>query len=272
MATWLQKAGDWIMDRWNDFTGNTAVREQNKANLNLAKYQAQLNEDFYNKYSSPEAMMRQYEEAGLNRNLVYGSAGAGQSNVPSFNAPNVERNVSGSEKVNKVLSLLNQASGVMTGVYQAIAAREAAEQSGIKTLNDIVNLSKNRGDLRLQNTLFGMPLYDNDYVSKFGSKRTSDLGLGSSIGTAVSDFMNSYSSVYRESTLNKLARARLENQADFGWSLKNDGSIDGSRPFGTPYIFGRNALQGLNYQLKEELGNSGTYGKLLLQLLGLFAK
>ena len=260
------------MDRWKDFTGQTAIDKQNQGQLRLAKYQTAANEEFYNKYSSPEAMMRQYEEAGLNRNLVYGSAASGQGNVPSFNAPQLQRDLSGSDKVNKVLSLLNSASGVMTGVYQAIAARESAEQSGIKTLNDIVNLSKNRGDLRLQNTLFGMPLYDNFYTSKFGSKRTDNLDFGSFIGRADSDFMNSYSAQYRESILNKLARSRLENQADFGWSLDSRGTIDGSTPFGTPYIFGRNALQGLNYQLKDELGNSGTYGKLLLQLLGLFAK
>ena len=89
----VNQAFDWLGDRWRDFTGVTAIDKQNAANMELAKYQFKMQEDMYNKYSSPSALMRQFKEAGLNPNLVYGSASSGQSNVPSFSAPHIEPDI-----------------------------------------------------------------------------------------------------------------------------------------------------------------------------------
>lgn len=50
-------------DKWK-------FEEQNAFNSNMAKTQAQWSEDMYNKYASPVALKRQYEEAGLNPALM----------------------------------------------------------------------------------------------------------------------------------------------------------------------------------------------------------
>lgn len=47
----------------------------------MAQYNTKLNEDVYNKYQSPSALMRQYKEAGLNPNLIYQQASSGAGNL-----------------------------------------------------------------------------------------------------------------------------------------------------------------------------------------------
>lgn len=56
-------------------------RQYKYANM-LMKDQYRLNEQNYVKYQSPEALMRQYKEAGLNPNLIYGQASAPQGPAP----------------------------------------------------------------------------------------------------------------------------------------------------------------------------------------------
>lgn len=70
-----------------------AVREQNKGNMELAKYQYDLNMEQWNReneYNSPASQMARYKAAGLNPNLIYGqqntSAASPQYQAPSLNA------------------------------------------------------------------------------------------------------------------------------------------------------------------------------------------
>lgn len=260
ISSWKQFTG-WLGERWRDYTGQTQVQEQNAANLALANYQSQMQEEYYKKYSSPQALMQQYKDAGLNPNLVYGSASAGQGNVPGFNAPNVERMLSGSDKVNKALSLLSGVSGVVTSIYNAAAAREAAEQSGVKTLRDIVGLAKDEGDLRLQNTLYGSPLYDNMFVRKFGKAMPY-------IGTGSGGYLSQYSKNWRDSQINNFIKSGLLNAADFGvYAGSGNGKLQMTDVFGTPYYRVRNAQNALRFRLSKQLGNQGVYGKLAISLL-----
>lgn len=75
----------------SDFLGglitNIANSRQARLNRNFQAQQAQLardwQEDMYNKYSSPSAMVQQYIDAGLNPALMYGK---GQSIGQSFGA------------------------------------------------------------------------------------------------------------------------------------------------------------------------------------------
>lgn len=242
-------------------------KQQNKANLALAKYQAQANEEFYNKYSSPQALMRQFSEAGLNPNLVYGSAGSGQGNVPSFTSPSVERYMSGSEKLSTALSSIAQVAGVATNVYQAAASKEAAEQSSIKTLQDVLNLTRDKGDMRLRNTLFDFPLYDPDYLSRFGKNRTNKIWNQLTLGRNFSPFLTEYSKMYRSSELNKLSVPLLENAANYGLYYNGNGGLNYSTYFGIPAMKTRNGLNSLRYRLTNELGNMGNYGKLIIGLV-----
>lgn len=257
--------GNRLKNLWNDFTGQTAVDLQNKGQLELAKYQAQLNEDYYNKYSSPEAMMRQYQQAGLNPNLVYGSLASGQGNVPSFQSPTLTPNITGHQKFDKMLSTVSGIMGLVQGVYQTTAAREAAEQSTVRTLRDIVGLSKEEGDLRWQNSLFGHPLYDNFYVRRYkGNSPTIGTGVYSGTG-----FLPTYIQRYRENQINTFIRSGMQNAADFGFYEGGDfgSKLKGTSVFGTPNLYIRNQSNAFKYQLMRDLGNKGVYGKLAISLL-----
>lgn len=65
------------------------AREENEMNRNFQAEQSAINrtwaENYYNQFESPASMVRQYEEAGLNPALMYGSAGA--SVGPSASVP-----------------------------------------------------------------------------------------------------------------------------------------------------------------------------------------
>lgn len=257
--------GRWFRNLWDDWTGKSAITEQNTANLEMAKYQAQMQEDFYNKYSSPQALMRQFKEAGLNPNLVYGSASSGQSNVPGFNAPHVERNISGSDKLNKALSVMSAVQGVMQGVYQTTAAREAAEQSAISTLNHQVNLYRNKLDYDLERGILDFspslslsPLYRRSSLGR--RPRTSEVSLEE---TSLAPYIRAA----RESRMNNFYQAALDNAVNYGryWDIDKGSKVLPELGY---YQLRRNSAA-LQYDLQHELRNMGTYGKLAISLLNL---
>lgn len=256
ISSWDQFTG-WLGERWRDYTGQSAIDQQNAAQLNLAKYQTQAQEEFYNKYSSPEALMRQYKEAGLNPNLVYGSASAGQGNIPSFSAPHIERNMSGSDKLAKALSLVSQVAGVMQGVYQTSAAREAAQQSAVKTMNDIVGYKRNALDYGLQSDLLSASIGSPD--TRLFRKRNNGISW---VSTQMYD---KYLGMYRESKFNDFLRPGAENYYNYGVSLNSNGIAKKSSQMS--YYQLRNAREALRYRLNSELGNKGIYGKLAIGLL-----
>lgn len=260
--TWWDKFKIWTSDRWKEFTGQAQIEQQNKAQLDLAKYQSQMQEEFYNKYSSPEAMMKQFEDAGLNRNLVYGSAASGQGNVPSFQAPNVQRNLSGGEKLNKALSLISTVSGVLQGVYQASAAKEAAQQSAVKTMDDVVNFKRNALGYNFDSDLFGVSI--GTPSTRLFRKRQNGIPV------VTGDLYPKYIELTRQGKFNAIARETMQNQFDYGTYMDGFGNIHNFNiPGLSPYMLSRNQLQALKYGLQSEIGNMGQYGKLLLGLFNL---
>lgn len=68
-----------------------AQYRQARLNKEFYNYQLQKQEEFYNKYQSPQAMMQQYKDAGLNPNLIYGNATAGSpdAGTPHLDTPNI---------------------------------------------------------------------------------------------------------------------------------------------------------------------------------------
>lgn len=60
---------------WKDFTGQTAVEQQNEFNMQMWKMQQE--------YNTPANQMKRYREAGLNPNLVYGGSGQMAGNATS---------------------------------------------------------------------------------------------------------------------------------------------------------------------------------------------
>lgn len=105
--TWLRKVGKWlkgvgkgISSLWNKTTGSDLTNaerqtmdwnaQQAEANRSFQSAEAekarQWQEDYYNQYESPQARIRQYEDAGLNPALLYGSQ-LGSGSAPSTSVP-----------------------------------------------------------------------------------------------------------------------------------------------------------------------------------------
>lgn len=105
--TWLRKAGRWlsgvgkgISSLWNKATGSDLTNaerqtmewnaQQSQENRTFQSAEAekarQWQEDYYNQYESPQARIRQYEDAGLNPALLYGSQ-LGSGSAPSTSVP-----------------------------------------------------------------------------------------------------------------------------------------------------------------------------------------
>lgn len=105
--TWLRKAGHWlkgvgkgISSLWNKATGSDLTNaerqtmewnaQQAQENRTFQSAEAekarQWQEDYYNQYESPQARIRQYEDAGLNPALLYGSQ-LGSGSAPSTSVP-----------------------------------------------------------------------------------------------------------------------------------------------------------------------------------------
>lgn len=254
--------GNWVKGLWNDITGQTAITKQNEANMSMAKYQAQMQEDFYNKYSSPSAIMRQLQEAGLNPNLAYGAATGGQSNVPSFDAPNVERNMSGSDKLNKALSLLSSVQGIRQQAYQTSAAREVAEQQAIKTRNDLLSFQDHDLDHRVKSSMIGASARGISAMFKRSSlgRRRGFVGIGEDEIPA----LETYSAAMRSQMFNNMLSGALKNRWDYGIYYNNDGynfdpiTVDDF----LPNAYWNNRRSQLSYELDSELKKLGVYGRL----------
>lgn len=64
------------------------AREYNQAQRELAEYQAQWNEQMWNRqneYNTPSAQMQRFKDAGLNPNLIYGQGSPGNATgAPSY--------------------------------------------------------------------------------------------------------------------------------------------------------------------------------------------
>lgn len=196
-----------LEDAWNDYTGQTQIGQQLQANKELALYQTQMQEELYNKYSSPAAMMKQYEAAGLNPNLIYGSAGSGQSNVPTYNAPSAPMNLSYSDKFNKALALMSNVLSVKNLVYSTVANREAAQQSWLKTLQE-----NQRLNTMFRNNLLESKILGHAFRNFLTGKRYS---FGSYVSTEPYA-LDYYAEAIRNERINKAMQPGLYNQWEYG--------------------------------------------------------
>lgn len=83
------------------------ARRQNKANQKLMEFQMNANEQYQdrqNAYNSPKAQMARYQEAGLNRHLIYGQGSPGNQSSP-LSAPSSSRTVA---NLSEMVPLFNQ--------------------------------------------------------------------------------------------------------------------------------------------------------------------
>lgn len=260
----LSKFGKWLTNRWNDITGQTAIDKQNEANMQMAKYQTQVQEELYKKYSSPEAIMKQLQAAGLNPNLTYSAATGGQGNVPGFQAPNVERGLTSSQKFDQALSKMASVLNLKQMVYQTDAAREDLNSRILDNDSKLISNRRNWFDFTLDTMskdLQKLDMYDSPVSGNYsGSVR------GSINGT-----LPQYIQSARESAIAKLLEPALSLRENYGFDAgtMNKLSFDGIQTI-------RRNQAALDYEIDQDykamLKRAGIAGPLIQGLLRILAK
>lgn len=119
-----------------------AIREQNKANKDLAKYQFNLNMQAWNaqnQYNSPAAQVARLKAAGLNPQLAYGSgSNAGNaSSVPQYEAPHMEAYQGNAKDMAQIMNLMPIAQlNQLTAQTRLIDAQTAKEKQLAKEVGE----------------------------------------------------------------------------------------------------------------------------------------
>lgn len=157
---------------------NKAVQDTNKANMEIAKYQAQWqqqeNEKAYqrslnmwnlqNEYNSPTQQMARIRAAGLNPNLVYGngvtgnSAGSTPQYEPAkFNAPAMQAyrgwNLGISDAISQFLAYRTAKAQVDNMEAQNSLIRQQAATEATKQANIVASTSRSEFDLNMAKEL-----------------------------------------------------------------------------------------------------------------------
>ena len=157
---------------------NKAVRDTNKANMEIAKYQAQWqqqeNEKAYqrslsmwnlqNEYNSPTQQMARIRAAGLNPNLVYGNGVAGNSSGSTpqyepakFNAPTMQAyrgwNLGISDAISQYLAYRTSKAQVDNMEAQNSLIRQQTATEATKQANIAASTSRSEFDLNMAKEL-----------------------------------------------------------------------------------------------------------------------
>lgn len=157
---------------------NKAVRDTNKANMEIAKYQAQWqqqeNEKAYqrslnmwnlqNEYNSPTQQMARIRAAGLNPNLVYGNGVTGNSSGSTpqyepakFNAPTMQAyrgwNLGISDAISQFLAYRTAEAQVDNMEAQNSLIRQQTATEATKQANIAASTSRSEFDLNMAKEL-----------------------------------------------------------------------------------------------------------------------
>lgn len=157
---------------------NKAVKDTNKANMEIAKYQAQWqqqeNEKAYqrslnmwnlqNEYNSPTQQMARIRAAGLNPNLVYGNGVAGNSSGSApqyepakFNAPTMQAyrgwNLGISDAISQFLAYRTVKAQVDNMEAQNSLIRQQTATEATKQANIAASTSRSEFDLNMAKEL-----------------------------------------------------------------------------------------------------------------------
>lgn len=161
--TWLRKAGKWlsgvgkgIASLWNKSTGSdltnaerqtmdwNAAQAQENRNFQSAEAEKarQWQEDYYNQYESPQARIRQYEDAGLNPALLYGQ------NIGSGTAPSTSVPAGGSASVGLPSS---GAGDLLSFIGQMMSMKSLINKNNADADNASADAENKRADTGLKN-------------------------------------------------------------------------------------------------------------------------
>lgn len=128
-------------------------RKQKDANMELAKYQADMNDRYMQRqleYNTPANQMDRFDKAGLNPNLIYGQGNPGNQSAPQT-YPEIGRTNYGDMGVSAAMQMYNNTALNMSQV-QAVNARTM--QTGALTA-----LNKLQAQVLARNPLLNDPAY-----------------------------------------------------------------------------------------------------------------
>lgn len=133
---------------------NTQQEKQNKANLELAKYQFDQNKlmwDEQNRYNTPKMQMERFKAAGLNPNLIYGQGSSGNATQSvKYEAPTLQKS-----KVFPDLNVLSPYLDVKLKKAQIDNVNKQTEYLDNKNINEglesaLKNLLLNKNNIELR--------------------------------------------------------------------------------------------------------------------------
>lgn len=150
--TWLRKLGKWTSKTfgglWNKITSDDLTNAEKKT-MEFNSNEAQMNrnfqsaeaekarqwqENYYQQYESPQARIRQYEEAGLNPALLYGSqlgsGSAPSTSVPSGDSASVGMPSSGESLLSFIGQMMSMKSLINKNNAEANQANANAAEAG----------------------------------------------------------------------------------------------------------------------------------------------
>lgn len=146
MPAWLIPAAvAGITALGNYLSQRHAAKKQQQSNMQLAKFQASANESYLSQqlaYNTPQAQMSRFDDAGLNRNLIYGQGNPGNQSAP-LTHPDVGR------------VDLQSMSNVMPTVTQSALAASQVQAINAKTRHTyaMTELNKLQQDVLKRNPL-----------------------------------------------------------------------------------------------------------------------
>lgn len=148
-----------------------SAQRTRRANLELAKYQYQKDTEFWkkqNEYNSPKNQMKRFQEAGLNKNLIYGQGTPGNAQQlvkysrpeqPYDEAPFMDPSMA----VSKFQNFKSQEQNIKlaqanTNVQKTMDVLKMAQADGIFQQNTIRSLNATIVDYLMKNELTGEDL------------------------------------------------------------------------------------------------------------------
>ena len=211
---WMQQYANMGLNENGEITSDAIGRGAGFSNTQLAEMQynhdeadreRQYNEEMYLKYQSPEAQMRQYQDAGLNPALMYeggvdinGPSSAGAASTSG--AVGGDSPVSGYEQVmgimSQFMSMITGASGIGNSVMDTVNKTSATradnalkdaqtEQTKVETNNSILKGKLQEIELEYKRKFYDLDVKEQEErienLKKQGKKILSDIDVNNSV-------------------------------------------------------------------------------------------
>lgn len=211
---WLQQYANMGLNENGEITSDAIGRGKGFSNTQLAEMQfnhdeadreRQYNEEMYLKYQSPEAQMRQYQDAGLNPALMY-EGGVDINGPSSAGAASASGAVGGDSPTNgfeqvmgimsQFMSMITGASGIGNSVMDTVNKTSATRadnalkdaqtlQTKVETNNSILKGKLQQIELEYKRQFYDLDIKEQEErienLKKQGKKILSDIDVNNSV-------------------------------------------------------------------------------------------